>query len=732
MASTFVNDTVRLDARVLPISFDSDVRWTSSNEAVATVDANGVVTGISEGTAVITATSVATNAEGNSASAQATVTVKPLRKLDATVKAQITDKTGSHWVSISTSDLKNPVVLADAKVQLTGGGYHDGKLYGIDGDYESPCNIWMVDPEQDYLETLGAGCSVSYSFLDLAGAPSMDLEANDADGNPIIVQSFGSPFFLSQARTLVYLNDYQKGTVTVPSWDVASTYDDLSALAFLGTSRYQNSKVDKPAQDYIALCADGRLVMFEVYPTYNFGEQRVGYTLRKKLLGDVGMKFQNDTALSMTYLNDGVNNGLVVAYSDGMAELYYIDLNVKPYTIEKLGNVGTASAITAVYSDTNPEVYPGTYSSTSLPGTAEASSDDRFVSEALDAVGEQAATMVNTTALADAAVTIVWPTGSTQAISSQIEKTEDGTLTLNLIESVDVTNGLIEVKYDAEHLNFAGLNAGTAVHAVFVDGENGIVRYAYADGDSIPAGSTLAALRFTYNTMAGTFHAKLISTTIQRNSDIVVDEAPDIRTETLGKHNSIPVLVPELPLLNPVQPDSKRGFVDVSANDYYYEAVQWAVENGITTGTSSTTFSPDAACTRAQAVTFLWRAAGSPAPKDGVNPFADVRSGDYYYNAVLWAVEQGITVGTSATTFSPDATCTRAQIVTFLWRANRKPVVDYAANFSDVLSDAYYAPAVRWAVSEGITVGTGKTTFSPDSNCTRAQIVTFLYRSVKG
>lgn len=190
VASTFVNDTVRLDARVLPISFDSDVRWTSSNEAVATVDANGVVTGISEGTAVITATSVATNAEGNSASAQATVTVKPLRKLDATVKAQITDKTGSHWVSISTSDLKNPVVLADAKVQLTGGGYHDGKLYGIDGDYESPCNIWMVDPEQDYLETLGAGCSVSYSFLDLAGAPSMDLEANDADGNPIIVSVY--------------------------------------------------------------------------------------------------------------------------------------------------------------------------------------------------------------------------------------------------------------------------------------------------------------------------------------------------------------------------------------------------------------------------------------------------------------------------------------------------------------------------------------------------------------
>ena len=170
------------------------------------------------------------------------------------------------------------------------------------------------------------------------------------------------------------------------------------------------------------------------------------------------------------------------------------------------------------------------------------------------------------------------------------------------------------------------------------------------------------------------------------------------------------------------------SFVDVSASAYYYDAVAWAVENGVTSGTSATTFSPDAACTRAQAVTFLWRAAGSPAPKSSVNPFADVSTSAYYYDAVLWAVEQGITVGTSATTFSPDLTCTRAQIVTFLYRADGTAT---AGNnpFTDVADSAYYAGAVKWAVAEGVTAGTSATTFSPDASCTRAQIVTFLYRA---
>ncbi|MCG4527294.1 S-layer homology domain-containing protein [Intestinimonas massiliensis (ex Afouda et al. 2020)] len=179
------------------------------------------------------------------------------------------------------------------------------------------------------------------------------------------------------------------------------------------------------------------------------------------------------------------------------------------------------------------------------------------------------------------------------------------------------------------------------------------------------------------------------------------------------------------------QTTGKNPFIDVPAGSYYEDAVIWAVDKGITTGTSATTFNPNGICTRAQAVTFLWRAAGSPAAKSGAMPFADVKAGSYYYDAVLWAVEQGITKGTSDTMFSPDATCTRAQIVTFLWRANGSPAVSGNSAFTDVASDAYYAAAVTWAEKNDVTGGIGGGLFGSNNNCTRAQIVTFIYRSVK-
>ena len=172
-------------------------------------------------------------------------------------------------------------------------------------------------------------------------------------------------------------------------------------------------------------------------------------------------------------------------------------------------------------------------------------------------------------------------------------------------------------------------------------------------------------------------------------------------------------------------------FVDVATGSYYEDAVDWAVENGITKGTDDTHFSPDGICTRAQAVTFLWRAAGSPEPETRTMPFTDVPVGSYYYDAVLWAVENGITKGTSDTTFSPNMTCTRAQIVTFLWRSEKSPAAGTANPFADVKSTAYYADAVLWAVKEDITKGTTNTTFSPNADCTRAQIVTFLWRCKK-
>ena len=177
-------------------------------------------------------------------------------------------------------------------------------------------------------------------------------------------------------------------------------------------------------------------------------------------------------------------------------------------------------------------------------------------------------------------------------------------------------------------------------------------------------------------------------------------------------------------------PEETVRFADVSTSAYYYDAVKWAVENGVTDGLSATTFGPYESCTRAQIVTFLWRAAGSPEPK-AMSSFTDVHASAYYAKAVAWAVENGITNGMTDTAFAPDATCTRGQSVTFLYRALGKKV-ESSANFTDVKSDAFYADAVNWAVASDVTNGTSATTFSPNADCTRAEIVTFLYRAYQG
>ena len=171
------------------------------------------------------------------------------------------------------------------------------------------------------------------------------------------------------------------------------------------------------------------------------------------------------------------------------------------------------------------------------------------------------------------------------------------------------------------------------------------------------------------------------------------------------------------------------GFTDVPAGSYYYDAVQWAVNKNITNGISTNTFSPNGICTRAEAVTFLWRAAGSPAPKFTVMPFTDVKAGAYYYDAVLWAVENGIANGTGDTTFSPNANCSRAQIITFLWRAQQSPAAGALNPSTDVKAEAYYYAAILWAAEEKVANGTSAVTFSPDDSCTRGQIVTFIWRA---
>ncbi len=172
-------------------------------------------------------------------------------------------------------------------------------------------------------------------------------------------------------------------------------------------------------------------------------------------------------------------------------------------------------------------------------------------------------------------------------------------------------------------------------------------------------------------------------------------------------------------------------FTDITTTAYYTEAVAWAVAKGVTSGTTSTTFSPDKTCTRSQAVTFLWRAAGQPEPESIGNSFTDVNENAYYFKAIMWAWEQGITSGKSDTTFGPDGVCSRAEIVTFLWRAAGQPKPESTdTEFTDVKENDYFCNAVFWAVEKGITYGISKNVFSPGSSCTRAQIAAFLFRNM--
>ncbi|MBQ8590883.1 MAG: S-layer homology domain-containing protein, partial [Firmicutes bacterium] len=218
-----------------------------------------------------------------------------------------------------------------------------------------------------------------------------------------------------------------------------------------------------------------------------------------------------------------------------------------------------------------------------------------------------------------------------------------------------------------------------------------------------------------------------------RNIDVLTEEAMPpagggggglIEEEVMEEPEAIEPIIPEEPIV------SENPFDDVKEENYFFEPVMWALNNMVTSGTTADTFSPGATCTRAQTVTFLWNAAGKPEPKTTECPFVDVSPTSYYYKAVLWAVEEGITSGVSANSFGPNKTVTRGQTVTFLWKFAGLPDVKKESKFDDVIKTNYYHDAVVWALEEEITSGTSEVTFSPNQPCTRGQIVTFLYRYI--
>ena len=265
-----------------------------------------------------------------------------------------------------------------------------------------------------------------------------------------------------------------------------------------------------------------------------------------------------------------------------------------------------------------------------------------------------------------------------------------------------VANGTFWVEFDPAALELKAVQGRTQAFA-WKQEEPGKVAVAFAEGTALAGDSVIANLDFR---------------AIGSGSTEIWVMWGEYGQEYLELAEPITVKLPD-----------NNPFTDVPEGSFYYDPVLWAVEKGITTGATATTFNPNGQCQRAQVVTFLWRAAGSPEPASTVNPFTDVKESDFYYKAVLWAVEQKITNGLTADTFGPFALCNRAQVVTFLWRAMGSPDSTAAVSFTDVVPGQFYSTAVAWAVEKGITNGISATEFGVGGICNRAQVVTFLYRT---
>lgn len=310
---------------------------------------------------------------------------------------------------------------------------------------------------------------------------------------------------------------------------------------------------------------------------------------------------------------------------------------------------------------------------------------------------------------------------STQAGTYTITWTNESTITFTGVDNYDLTKtATATLTISNPSSGGGGGGGGVTTYAITVeDAKNGTIT---VSPKSASKGSTVT---ITVKPDKG-YELDTLKVLDSKNQTIKLTEKDGKFTFTMpaGKVTVKGSFAKEAP----VAPE--QIFADVPVDAYYYEAVKWAADKGITGGVGGDLFAPDQSCTRAQIVTFLWRAAGSPAPKS-MNSFADVPEDAYYAKAVAWAVENGITGGTGDGKFSPDAVCTRAQCVTFLYRAAGSPAVSGGAAFTDVASDAYYAQAVKWAQANGVTSGIGSGLFGSDDNCTRAQIVTFIYRSVE-
>lgn len=549
--SIYAEDTATIGAKVI-LGTTNELTWTSSDPTVATVDAGGTVTGVSEGTATITVTTVDVNAAGEHVSAEVTVNVKGLIAVSGSATALVTTEAGASWVDIDLATKTTTVKKADATA-MTGGGFGTDAIYTSNVDLGDTVNgnIYKINATT-FAEAMGSACSSSYAPLDVTSAPATTFTFTDTDGTQYNANAFGYPFYIANVGASLFLLDYEGGNLT--GWNTQNYYDDLAAVAYVGSFAQEEADTNNGydagtiAHSYLALGADGTLYIFQITPGYDptadEGEE-VGYVLARGVYGDIGMEFQDKTTLSMDYVEFSEDSyGLLIADSSN-GGLYFANLAGDEITCGKIGGISGITGITALHN---------------AQGASTNAVNEKFVVRAGNDVSassdvpmgvELAKTETAENAVMSEAVSANQVGGSLNAISGQLIRkvsvasvqetgavAADGTVALTLTEDQNVTNGLIKVTYDPSVLTFANVETLIANKAVNVDAETGTILFDYATANAIAAGKTLATINFTYE--AGYIDTAVTVETLERNTELgITDESVEftLTYEVGGDHD---------------------------------------------------------------------------------------------------------------------------------------------------------------------------------------------------
>ncbi len=755
--SLYLDETAALSVTVSPSDAEYSVGWTSSNTGVVAVSGSGVsatLTAVAAGNATVTATvtdSVSTRtvtcAVTVSSSAAGDITIG-LSDTDAYLFSSTgnTDGTAAYKIIYNEVYDKSGGKLSYIKLGSVSSGSSVGTLYGNSSKKSlststkyyystsqtySMSKLYFVPKKSGTYEIAYTAYDASNNALmsgsllivvDDDGASAGNITVNLTDTDAYLFSSTDNDDDTAAYKTIYSgVNEESGGTLSyikfgsVASGSAVGTLYGSSSKKSLSTSTkyyYSTSQTYSLSKLYFVPKKTGTYKI--EYTAYDSSDEELleGYLVI--VVGD-GESASGNITVNLTdtdaYLFSSTDNDDdTAAYKTIYNEVY--DESGSKLSYIKFGSVYSGSAVGTLYGSsskkslsTSTKYYYSTSQTYSISKlyfvpkksgtykieyTAYDSSDDEIMEGYLVIVVGDDDSSVNVT------VTVTLDDGTPYVFGDSTDA-----------DDASAASVIRETIYDGTDENYS--------YIMFDDVKSGgAVGVLYSDSDEL----TLSTARKYYRSGSSYLVSDLYFVPAQSGTYTRAFTAYDSDDDELAS-GTLRIIVP-----------NTGSFSDVEYDSYYYDAVEWALDEEITTGTSDILFSPDASCTRAQAVTFLWRAAGSPKPTSTENPFTDVDEDDYYYEAVLWAVEKEIAFGTGNTNFSPDIYVTRAHTVTFLYRYMGSETTTVNP-FDDVRAADYYYDAVLWAVENGVTTGTDSTTFSPNSTCVRAQIITFLYRAIE-